>query len=98
MLCLVLGLVTDARAAADRLPSCAACHDTGAGGAPRIGRPLDWAPHLQKGMPVLVRSVRQGVAGTLMAGGICEDCSDAEIESLIRRMSNRDGSRQGNQK
>lgn len=27
----------------DRLPVCAACHDTGAGGAPRMGRAQDWA-------------------------------------------------------
>lgn len=71
----------------DRLPVCAACHDTGAGGAPRMGRAEDWAPRLKKGMPRLIASVRQGVPGTLMASDICSGCSDAEITRLIRRMS-----------
>ncbi len=73
--------------AADRMPVCAACHDTGAGGAPRIGRMQDWAPHLEKGMPKLIASVRHGVPGTLMASDSCDGCTDAEIKSLIRRMS-----------
>ncbi|MES2685155.1 MAG: c-type cytochrome [Pseudomonadota bacterium] len=73
--------------AADRMPVCAACHDTGAGGAPRAGRAAEWAPRLKKGMPQLVASVRQGVAGTLMASDTCEGCSTAEIQSLIRRLS-----------
>lgn len=70
-----------------QLGVCAACHATGAGGAPKIGRPAEWAPRLDKGMPALLRSVREGVPGTLMAPGICRDCSDEEVETLIRRMS-----------
>ena len=73
--------------AADRLPVCAACHDTGAGGAPRMGRAQDWAPRLKKGMPQLIASVRHGVAGTLMPSDSCDGCTDAEIKSLIRRLS-----------
>lgn len=73
--------------AADRMPVCAACHDTGAGGAPRMGRVQDWAPRLKKGMPTLISSVRQGIPGTLMASETCDGCTDAEIKSLIRRLS-----------
>ena len=73
--------------AADHLPVCTACHDIGAGGAPRTGRAADWAPRLEKGLPRLIASVRRGVPGTLMASETCEGCTDAEIKSLIRRMS-----------
>ena len=85
---IALGLLMQAGVqAADRLPVCAACHDTGAGGAPRMGRVQDWAPRLKKGMPKLIASVRQGVPGTLMASDTCDGCTDAEIKSLIRRLS-----------
>lgn len=70
-----------------QLQVCAACHATGAGGAPKTGRETDWAPRLDKGMPALVQSVHEGVPGTLMTAGICRGCSDEEIETLIRRMS-----------
>ena len=78
------------RATADterRLQICAVCHESGAGGAPRIGRVADWAPRLKSGMPALIGSVKHGVPGTLMPGGSCRDCSDAQIEELILRMS-----------
>ncbi|MEW6169061.1 MAG: c-type cytochrome [Pseudomonadota bacterium] len=87
---LVLGLLPGPSGAVDleqQLQVCAACHATGAGGAPKIGRAGDWAPRLDKGMPALLKSVHDGVPGTLMMGGICRDCSDEEIEALIRRMS-----------
>ena len=29
---------------------CAACHDTGAGGAPLVGDASSWAPHIAKGI------------------------------------------------
>ncbi len=86
--CVVIGLLwQDHVLARDRLPVCAACHDTGAGGAPRIGRAEDWAPRLKKGLPKLITSVRHGVAGTLMASDTCDGCTDAEISALIRQMS-----------
>ncbi len=85
---MALSLLVQAEAqGADRLPVCAACHDTGAGGAPRMGRAQEWAPHLEKGMPRLIASVRYGVPGTLMASDTCDGCTDAEIRSLIRRLS-----------
>lgn len=85
---MALGLLMQAEVqAADRLLVCAACHDTGAGGAPRMGRAQDWSPRLKKGMPKLIASVRHGVPGTLMASDTCDGCTDAEIKSLIRRLS-----------
>lgn len=71
----------------EKMQVCGACHATGAGGAPKYGREVDWAPRLEKGMPALLESVRNGVPGTLMPGGLCSDCSDAEIEALVQRMS-----------
>ena len=66
---------------------CASCHGIGAGGAPKVGSQADWQPRLDKGMEVLIESVKSGVPGTLMAGGICRDCSDEEIEQIILKLS-----------
>lgn len=68
------------------LAQCKTCHDYGVGGAPRSNRAEDWAPRLSRGEAALVRSVREGVPGTLMEGGICAGCSDAEVRILIDRL------------
>lgn len=86
-----IALLWTANAAATDLErtllACGACHDTGAGGAPKTGRSDDWAPRLRRGMPALVASVKSGVPGSMMPGGLCRDCSDAEIEQVVRRLS-----------
>ena len=85
----LLGAIGAAQAADldQKMQVCGACHATGAGGAPKYGREADWASRLEKGMPALLESVRNGVPGTLMPGGLCGHCSDAEIEALVQRMS-----------
>lgn len=69
------------------LQACGACHDTGAGGAPKTGRVGEWAPRLQRGMPAMRASVKSGIPGSMMPGGLCAGCSDGEIEQLVRRLS-----------
>ena len=76
------------QAAVQRLyrSSCRACHASGAAGAHRSGDAAAWAAVMDKGMPTLTQSVRQGL-GAMPAGGLCPQCSDAEIRALIRMMS-----------
>lgn len=66
--------------------SCATCHDSGALNAPRKGDAAAWSPRLQQGMPVLVGRVKSGYRN-MPAKGLCNDCSDADYEALIRLMS-----------
>ena len=66
--------------------SCARCHINGQFGAPRIHVASAWASRLDKGLDVLVRSVRNGL-GAMPAGGGCSNCSDAEYRDMIIYMS-----------
>jgi len=66
--------------------SCFACHFSGAAGAPKTGDAEAWAPRLEKGMDVLVASVRNGM-GAMPPTGLCADCSDEEYQALIEFMA-----------
>lgn len=66
--------------------SCIACHGSGSGGAPVSFSPKAWQPRLKKGMPVLVNNVMKGMVG-MPAMGYCTDCTEQEIEAMIRFMA-----------
>lgn len=66
--------------------SCFACHSSGAAGAPKTGDVEAWKPRLEKGMDVLVKSVRDGLNG-MPPTGLCSDCSDEEYQALIEYMA-----------
>ena len=66
--------------------SCAACHASGAAGAPKTGDAAGWSPRLEKGMDVLVASVNNGM-NAMPPKGMCYDCSDAEYQALIEYMA-----------
>lgn len=85
---------TDVRLANLYGRSCKACHAQPGSIAPLVGHRQAWAPRLSKGMDALTRSVREGFNG-MPAGGLCLDCTDADIAQLIRFMS---GEAQGAQK
>ncbi|MCA9661072.1 MAG: cytochrome c5 family protein [Myxococcales bacterium] len=65
---------------------CAACHSTGASGAPRRGDAAAWAPLRERGIPSLLESVKRGTPA-MPAKGRCERCTDEELQALIRLMS-----------
>lgn len=66
--------------------SCAACHDSGALGALKKGDSTGWQQlKQQKGMPALVKSVKNGMT-QMPAGGLCNDCSDEDYRKLIEHM------------
>ena len=66
--------------------SCFACHSTGAAGAPKTGDAEAWKPRMEKGMDVLVQSVKDGLNG-MPPTGLCADCSDEEYQALIEYMA-----------
>ena len=63
---------------------CAACHDTGAAGAPRRGDALAWEARLEvRSEEVMLRAVIDGIEG-MPARGLCAACSDEELRELVR--------------
>lgn len=68
--------------------TCAACHNTGAGNAPKLGDKAAWAPRIAKGMDTLMDHVINGFTdvGMMPPKGICMDCSDAELKAAVEYM------------
>ncbi len=68
---------------------CAACHGTGAAGAPKLGDAAAWAPRLPQGFDVLVQSALKG-KGAMgpQSGG---DFTDFEIARAVVYMANQSG-------
>ncbi len=66
---------------------CARCHQTGEGGAPKIGDRAAWTPHLQQGLNAAVRSAISGHGGMPARGGLA-DLTDAEIRGAVVYMFN----------
>ena len=66
--------------------SCAMCHEQGVAGAPKTGDAAAWAPRVEKGMDVLLGSVKNGL-NAMPPMGMCMDCTDDEFKGLITYMS-----------
>lgn len=67
--------------------ACAACHGTGAGGAPVYGDVAAWAERITKGTDALHDSGINGIAGTgMIAKGGCMNCSDQEVMAAVDYM------------
>lgn len=73
--------------AADEVYSsaCAACHDSGAAGAPKLGDGDAWSDRVDKGLETLVDHAINGFNGMPAKGG-CSSCSDEEIEVAVEYM------------
>lgn len=70
---------------------CAACHETGAGGAPKIGDTAAWAARIQTGFDALVTSALKGKGGMpAQAGG---DHEDVEIARAVAHLANASGAK-----
>lgn len=65
--------------------SCAACHGTGAAGAPKMGDAAAWAPRIAKGIDALMVSATGGL-NAMPPKGLCMTCSDAELRAAIEYM------------
>lgn len=68
---------------------CHLCHETGKGGAPKIGDRAAWIPRLRQGFEVTVRSAINGHGGMPARGGL-PDLTDHEIRAAIVYMFNPD--------
>lgn len=64
--------------------ACAACHDNGTAGAPRLGDRAAWAPRLKQGLDALYRVGLAGKPGTAMvAKGGYARLTDAEVRAAV---------------
>ncbi|MCH8551637.1 MAG: c-type cytochrome [Natronospirillum sp.] len=63
--------------------SCAACHNSGAAGAPRMGASEWQTRYDEKGFDMLVANSISGIGAMPPRGG-CADCSDEEIEASVQ--------------
>jgi cytochrome c5 len=61
---------------------CAKCHQSGAGGAPKIDDRAAWAPRMKQGLDATVRSAIRG-HGKMPARGGLADLSDNELRAAI---------------
>jgi cytochrome c5 len=66
---------------------CAKCHQTGVGGAPKIGDRPAWIARVKPGLDTLVRSAISGHGGMPARGGLA-DLTDAELRSAVVYMLN----------
>ena len=66
--------------------ACAACHDSGAAGAPKIGDAGAWSDRLGKGDDTLYEHAINGFNAMPAKGG-CSDCSDEEIVNAVDYMT-----------
>lgn len=69
--------------------ACAACHESGAAGAPKIGDKAAWAPRLGQGLDGLVKSATAGKNAMPPKGG--SNASDFELTRAIVFMANKSG-------
>ena len=68
---------------------CAACHATGAAGAPKLGDAAAWAPRLGQGYEALLNAALKGKGAMGPQGG--GDFSDLEIGRAVVYMANQAG-------
>lgn len=85
LMCSALGAQADP-APANYQTSCFACHSTGAAGAPKTHDVAAWEPRLERGMPALLLSVKDGLNG-MPPTGLCAACTDEEYTALIEFMA-----------
>lgn len=66
---------------------CVKCHQTGVGGAPKIGDRAAWIPRIKQGLDTVVRSAINGHGGMPARGGMA-DLTDPEIRDAVIYMMN----------
>jgi len=70
---------------ADYKASCAACHDSGAAGAPVVGNKDDWAPRIKEGKETLYEHAIKGFNGMPPKGGNMS-LSDDQVKAITDYM------------
>jgi len=72
--------------------TCAACHQTGVAGAPKIGDKAAWAPRIKEGLNQLVSDAIKGIRGMPPKGGN-SSLSDDEVARAVVFMANQAGAK-----
>jgi cytochrome c5 len=67
--------------------ACGKCHQTGQGGAPKIGDRAAWTSRLKLGLDPVVKSALKGHAGMPARGGLA-DLTDPEVKRAVEYMMN----------
>ena len=65
---------------------CHSCHDTGAGGAPKVSDKAAWAPRLAQGLDTLIKHATEGFTGTaglMPARGGNPALNDAQVKATV---------------
>ena len=70
---------------------CAACHATGAAGAPKLGDAAEWGPRIKTGFDTLVQSALKGQNAMAPQGG--GEFNDTEIARAVAYMANAGGAK-----
>ncbi len=68
---------------------CAACHDTGAAGAPKVGDKAAWEPRIATGLDSLMSTAINGKGAMPARGG--QNVGDEELKAAIRYMATETG-------
>ncbi|MEW6372201.1 MAG: c-type cytochrome [Pseudomonadota bacterium] len=71
---------------------CAACHSTGAAGAPKTGAAADWTARLAQGYDTLVKHAIEGIRAMPAKGGN-PDLDNLEVERAVVYMANQSGAK-----
>lgn len=71
---------------------CKACHEGGAGGAPKLGDRKAWKPLIAEGQSSLFRSAIKGIRGMPAKGGR-PDLADVEVRRAVVYMANAAGAK-----
>ena len=72
--------------------TCAACHQTGVAGAPKIGDRAAWAPRIKEGLNEMVKDAIKGIRGMPPKGGNAS-LSDDEVARAVVFMANQSGAK-----
>ena len=70
--------------------ACIRCHESGQGGAPRIGDKTAWSQRISQGVDAITKSAIRGHGGMPARGGLAE-LTDREVTSAILYMFGRAG-------
>lgn len=70
--------------------ACAACHGTGAAGAPKFGDAGAWGPRIAQGYDTVLKHAVEGLRGMPAKGGNA-DLDDVEVARAVVHMANASG-------
>jgi cytochrome c5 len=71
---------------------CAACHTSGAAGAPKLGDASAWAPRIAQGYDTLLKHAIEGIRAMPAKGGN-PDLDDVEVARAMIHMANQSGAK-----